>query len=123
MSEVISMEFDDGDDLIKELEKYIKEKKFARCIFVSCSGSLKTLTLRYTHPKQGWIKEKFLEPIQINAISGGIFLEGEQVKMMPKIGFKLDSGKMLSGDLVDCKTSAGFQLVIKKLDSKGIIEN
>ncbi|MEM0360498.1 MAG: DNA-binding protein [Candidatus Diapherotrites archaeon] len=112
----------DGADIMEGLQKIADEKGIDYGFLVSCSGRIKEFELLSTSSGGGVDKMKFVNPFEVNAISGKIQKQKGKLTSHIRVSVTSTGFTPLAGQLISGKAAGSFEISIRKVDMKKIIE-
>lgn len=117
------LSLDDGSDVIRELEKFVRENEMEYCLLVSGSGKIKEFELILHEPNGGLNRARFENEFELNALSGKI-QKAKDGKINTNIKVSVTSTGVTpkAGQMVSGKAAGVLEISVRKVGFGGIIE-
>jgi predicted DNA-binding protein with PD1-like motif len=113
----------EGADIMDGLQKIADEKGIDYGFLVSCSGRIQEFELLSSSSGGGVDKMKFMNPFEVNAISGKVQRQkGNKLFAHIRVSVTSTGFTPLAGQLISGKAAGNFEIGIRKIDMKKIIE-
>jgi predicted DNA-binding protein with PD1-like motif len=123
MSENITVQLEDNEEIFENLEKVVRENNITYGFIVGAKGSIKDFEM-IAHGQRGAVEKHLSKRFyEVNALSGKV-----QMKNGGEIFFKVNalissSGfTPITGELVRGKAAGALEIIIKKVDMGKMIE-